>query len=319
MRFARSESYLDRVSGLKHPARHYAYYLLSKRIFNTNAVIAQMRDLGLAAPLQDSAVELDHFVKGALSVRREMQHPENFNPKESAPNEDTLAFLTRWQIRDAWQQSPYLAKATELLQEPQLRFALELMLLGPMSVMAITRRLQERYGLPEQVMNVGVVRAFKHYYWDPAALSPVQWRDFLEAHHKAESTEYLGALNAPRNIAGAAYVLAIADRDLSLLDAAARYEVASAQSFKQFMALTCNTKPSGNAAFASFAALNAMKLADSELDKYRGATSDLIQTIDRLETIYDKRPSLSITHANFVRPVIETTGENVEEETHENQ
>jgi hypothetical protein len=243
------------VSGLKHPARHYIYYLLSKRIHSAHGVIKELESLGLPAPIKETE-ELNHFVAGVLRIKREMKFPDGFNPAERTPTPDTLDFVKTWKIRDAWQSCPFLGQAATVLQAPQLRFALELMLLGPLSVLGIANRLKARYDLPDHAMNAGVVRAFRHYFWDVNAMSPVQWKSFLELHYKEEYAEYIASLSAPRSMAGAAYVLSIADKDPQLLAPEARYEIVASMSFKSFMTIACN--PTGNSAFSMFAALNAM-------------------------------------------------------------
>ena len=67
--------------------------------------------------------------------------------------------------------------------------------------------------------------------------------------------------------------------------------------------------------YAAFAALNIMRMADQELDKYRGANVEFIEELQRIKPIYDDKPPISITDG-YIRPAlpITTHGEEVHDE-----
>lgn len=290
--------------GIKHPARHYIYYLLSKRILDAKGVLQDLVDLGLPVPQVD--FDFEPLVLEITRVKATMRFPAPFNPRATAPNVETLAWLKQWKVYDIWMGSSYVAAATDILAEPNVRHLLELLLLGPLSPQAIAERIVERFQLPPHVMNSAVVRAYAHYFWDLNALDPAQWRRFLHAHYAGVVTDYLAALQAPRSAAGAAFVIAVADKDPQLLDAAERYEAASTLAFRMMMHHALAERPTTGATYAAFTALNMMRMADLELDKHRGGSSLLIDELRRLRPVYDREPPLKITEAAFIqRPVLE--------------
>jgi hypothetical protein len=292
------------VAAIQHPARHYIYYLLSKRIYDAKAVISLMELLGLPVPSSD--YELEPLVLEVLRVRATMTFPKAFNPRDTPPNEATLAWLRHWKIRDMWLGSPYLAAATDILSEPHVRHLVELLLLGPLSHNAIATRVAQRFELPKHAMNSAVVRAYSHYYWDPTSMDPGQWRIFIKRYYQSVATEYHAALQAPRSKAGAAFVIAVADKDPQSLSPADRYETASTMAFGMLMHHALDDSRTTGQTYAAFTALNMMRMADEELSKHRGASSDLIDELRRLETVYDKGEPLQITQAHFIhRPLLE--------------
>lgn len=291
------------MSAIRHPARHYVHYLISRRIYNAKQVVEQLQQMTLPVPYY--AGDFESFVQEVLHVRRDMRHPFPFNPQARRPSDETLAWLKEWRIHDIWRGSSLVATATELLVEPQIRYLLELLLLGPLTAGAIAERIAKRFTLPSSVMNSGVVRAYSHYFWDPNGLSPTEWQRFLSAYYNSYREEYCQALRAPRSPAGAAFVIALADRDPQLLDAAERYEAASSMAFGMMMHHALADRNSTSHTYAAFAALNMMRMADDELSKHRGGSSELLAELRQLKTVYDKEHPLSITNATFIqRPLL---------------
>lgn len=293
------------MASVRHPARHTIYYLLSKRVHSVKEILERLEQLEL--PVPEDYAEIEVLTTEMLRVARAMQFPANFEPRAPRPNALTQAFLERWRIKDAWRASPFLGAATDVLYEPQVRHELELLLLSPLNGSAIAKRLSERFALPSSAMNTGVVRAYAHYYWDPHSMDPSQWARFLAQHYPDLETEFSIALKAPRSEAGAALVIAVADKDPQQLAVVQRYETCSSLAFGLFMHhALASTGGSTKHTYAALAALNAMKIADEELDKHRGGSTDLIQELQRIRTIYDRQPPLQITQAAFIqRPVLE--------------
>lgn len=288
------------MPGIKHPARHYLNFLLSRRIYGVDAAVETARELGVTVLPK----EVDASLHAELAVlRRKMVFPNPFNPSAADVSADTLTFLRKWGIFEAWRSTTFLNAAIDILEHAQLRYSLEILLLGPMSPLSIADRLRHRFELSERAMNAGVVRAYSHYLWDQDALNFAEWRNFLKLYYGDATPEYLRALQAPRSPAGAAFVIAIADKDSALLGAAERYEMASAAGFRMFMGHAFGESSSANT-YAAFAALNTMKSADAELDKYRGGSVELIKELQRMEPIYDRSAPLSIRDMSFLRPVL---------------
>lgn len=302
------------LPSISHPSRHYVYFLLSRQIHDTTAVTAALGDLNLPIP-EPAAGELDKFVEQVLKVRAAMRLNFRFNPTADEPNDATTAFLRVWGITDAWRNSPFLSKAMDLLYAPQIRRMVELLLLGPMSPRAIADRVAARHNLSESAMNAGVVRAFKHYFWDFGAMNLAEWKNFLKTHYPDSQFDFASALNAPRSSAGLAFVLSIVDKDPRLLSPVQRYEMASAAGFKKFMEHVFGGSGSRDT-YAAFAALNIMRMADDEIQKYQGADTEFIAELTRIIPAYDTGRPLSIKDHEYIRPSlpIVTEGEEVPNE-----
>lgn len=297
------------------PSRHYAYFLLSRQIFDVKAITEALAELNLPTPKDGK--ELEIFVEQILRVRSAMKINFRFNPTADEPNDATLAFMRRWGITDAWRNNPFLAKAMDILWNPPIRRMLELLLLSPMTPRGIAERVATRFNLPEHAMNAGVVRAFKHYFWDFGSMDLAQWREFLSKHHANSAFEFISALQAPRSKAGLAFVLSLVDKDPRLLSPRDRYEMASAAGFTKFMQHVFGGDRTNNAStrdtYAAFAALNIMRMADTELEKYQGADTEFLLQLQRIVPAYDNMQPLSIKDNPYIRPSlpIVTEGEEV--------
>lgn len=295
------------MTAIKHPARHYIYYLLSKRIHDAKGVLKAMQEIGLPVPNQDmDEYNFEELTLDILRARAGMTFPPSFNPRAKPLPVETLAWLQTWKLKDIWAGSPAVKAAIDLLSEPQVRLQLELLLLGPLTAGDIARRLADRYQLPPSAMSPAVVRAYGHYFWDATALSPAQWRKFLSVHYASTATEFTAALQAPRSAAGAAFVIAVADKDPQLLSASERYEAASSMAFGMMMHHALADDRSTGRTYAAFTALNMMRMADEELERHRGGSTDLIDELRKLKTVYDQQQPLKITEASYIqRPVLE--------------
>jgi hypothetical protein len=297
------------VTAIAHPARHNIYYMLSQRVRDAKSILKELAEYGL--PVPDDYEDVEQLTIDILRARQAMHFPIQFEPRAKTPNAQTLAFLKRWKILDMWRKSPFVGAATSILIEPQVRHELELLLLGPLTASAISKRLVERFDLPMFAMNPGVVRAYGHYYWNVHAMNPGQWRKFLHACYPDRALEYIAVLKAPRSEAGAALSIAIADKDPQQLGILHRYEAASTLAFGMMMhhALAEDGLATKHT-YAAFTALNMMRMADEELEKHRGGSSDLISEMQKLRTIYDQTEPLKITQATFIqRPVLQVESE----------
>ena len=288
---------------LKHPARHYVYYLLTRRLHTVTELLEEMGVLGLPVPGDESGLE--QLGSEVLRVRATLMLPVPFNPRDKTPTPETLTVLRALRIHDIWRQPAAVLKATEILGEPRIRHLLELLLFGPLTAAAIADRIAARFGLPQDAMNAAVVRAYAHYFWDVNALDPGQWRNFVTMHYPSVATEYHAALSASRSRAGAAFVIAVADRDYQSLSPADRYEAASTMAFGMLMHHGLSCDGATGRVYAAAMALNMMRVADEQLALHRGASTDLIDELRRLGTVYDREKPLRITDATYInRPAL---------------
>jgi hypothetical protein len=316
LRCGKSTNYPESVGVIRHPARHFIHYLLSRRIYDTKAVIKEMGDFDLTVPKnlhaqdkkeswprKDSESDFAVLCTDILKTRQLMDFPAEFEPQKRRPNPETRAFLAHWRIAGIWQNEPAVVTAIELLTEPPIRSALELYLLSPLAHREIARRLSVRFELDANIMNAAAVRAFGHYFWDAGALDATQWRQFTAMYRYENKDTYHAMLSAPRNSAGVAHVVSLVDQDPQLLPAAERYQAVSAMAFSMFMRNAMSAAP--GAPYAAFTALNAMRMADDELEKHQGGSSDLLAEFHRIKVLHDQRAPMKITDAPFIqRPLL---------------
>jgi hypothetical protein len=274
---------------LRHPARHYIYYLFSKRALNTEQVLGHLDELRL--PLPQDAKELTNFTARLIAERQKMRIPANFDPSGETVNAETANFLMEWKIFDIWRRDPFVGAASDVLNEPLIRRMVEALLLGPLSPAAVARRVRERFGLPEAAMNVAVIKAFTHYYWDISCMSMPEWRAFITKNFPdTDNQDFLAAAMAPRNAAGAAVVLALTDRSADTLTPAVRYQAMLDQAWNMFMGHSLlQTRPSIQRTQGALLAFQMVKMADDELAKHRGGSADLLEEFRRIDTIYDQQ------------------------------
>lgn len=297
---------------LRHPSRHYIYYLFSKRSLDVPAIILRLRELHLPVPtVEESLID---FTKNLYAERKRMRFPAGFDPRN--PNEGTTTFLKRWKIRGMWGPDRFVSGATDMLLEPTIRRMLEVMLLGPLSIADIAKRARNRFGLDQATMNTRVVQQFMHYYWDYGALSTEEWREMLYRWLSGYNNDMLMALNAPRTQAGAALTVSAADRGGSQsLNSVTMYSAIRDQGFRMFMSHALNDAPGLHRTQGALFALNIITQSEEELDKRRGGSAELLEELNKIETVYDHQPLISVTDLPSVRAslpaVIDTEGEDV--------
>lgn len=274
---------------LRHPARHFIYYLFSKRALNTEQVITHLDELRM--PLPQDAKELTLFTARLIAERQKMRIPPNFDPIGERVNEETGRFMMEWKIYDIWRKDPFVGAASDILCEPLIRRMVEALLLGPLSPAAVARRVKERFGLPDNAMNVAVIKAYMHYYWDVSCMSMPEWRTAIKRWYPdTDNQDFLVAAMAPRNAAGAAVVLALTDRSADTLTPVARYQAMLDAGFNMFMGhALLQTHPSIQRTQGAFMAFQMVKMADEELAKHRGSSAELIEEFRRIDTLYDQR------------------------------
>jgi len=299
---------------LRHPSRRYIYYLFSKRTMDVATIIAHLEELRLPAP--PDAETAEKFRDELLAERRRMRFPVQYDP--FVLNPETRAFLREWKIEGIWAKDDFVLHALDLLFEASIRRMIETMLLGPLAIPDIARRVRERFGLPERAMNTAVVRAYGHYFWDDSALTLDEWRWFAFHWTRGRCNDYITALSAPRTPAGAAMAISVADRGGGQsLSPVVMYSAMRDHGFNMFMQHALNDSPGLARTQAAMFALEIVTKSQEELDKRRGASAELLEELNKIETIYDSRKMTTVHELPQLRrglpppAVIDTHGEDV--------
>lgn len=278
---------------LRHPSRYYIYYLFSRRTLDTAALVTQLSSLGLPLPQEEKALEA--FIKALKKERSLMSFPPGFNPGAEEMSKETVAFLKRWKIYDMWTKDPYTERAFEILREPQARRMIEALLLGPLNIASIARRLKDRFDFPDTIANPQVVRAFNHYFWNVQALSVSEWRSLIyEWIPGKDKGGLLMSLHASKDAAGAAMSIAAADNHLESVRDVDMYKAMRDHGFRMFMEHALLEHTSFTRSQGALLAFQIVKMAGEELDKRRGGSAEILDEMKRIETLYDTKKPTSV-------------------------
>lgn len=281
---------------INHPARHFIYYLLSRRTNRAAVILDRLLDLGLMPETPYYAKELARQI---LVAQKKVVPPSGFTKDLS--EEKASAFLETWKIGDFWRRTPEIKQAKAILTgNPEVRRAIEIMLLGPISPSDIALRIQKRYGATSKEVNTAVVRLYGHYFWNIAAMSRSSWVSFLEmlvGDH--DRTAYLAALQAPRSSSGVTLTLMYAERVEDEIDPVATYTTVRNLAFRQFMETSLTAHPKVSLLAKSQAALlslQAMRAAEEELVRLRGVSNNaFLEQLQRFEHKLDHKLPVSAT------------------------
>jgi hypothetical protein len=295
---------------LKHPSRHYIFYLFSRRSLGASGVVATLAELGLPVPLyttKKGAMEAseamkrrgevatyDSFKEELRRIQQKIEYPPEYNPlrRDHAPSMELLRELG---IYDLWRQEPSVMAAFEYLRDPHICRMLQIMLLGPLNHLSISQRLAERYGLPASAMNPQVVRAFSHYFWNYESLNRPEWEQLIWQYLPGNNNDLITSLRAPRSAVGAAMALYMADQGGSeSLKEVVMYRHCRDASFHEFCNVL-NHLPTGlSKATAMLQLTQSLAQNQQELDVRRGGSAELLDELRRIEATYDPRRLTSV-------------------------
>lgn len=302
------------TTSLRHPARHYIYYLLSRRSAKIKDVLEHLSALEI--PLPQETDRLLEFIQRISAVQKNMQIPPGFDPLAAVPNAQTAAFLEKWKIGSMWKKGdPFISSANDILFDPHIRRTVEVLLLGPLSPIHIARRVCVRHGLPEAVINPRVIREYGHYYWNYGVMNTSQWKEFLRDHFPKyfDNSDYAMALTVPRTKEGALLSLAMSDRGADAMSDTEMYTVMRNSAAMAFMQHALLERPSVNRSQGMLSAMTTFKMATEELDKHRGASAELLDELRKMEPVYDRRPMATIHDLPISRPTALLPNTNKEE------
>lgn len=279
---------------IKHPAKYYILYLLSKRSLGPQEIVDKLSKLGFPLPLTDSQILL--FAGSISAEARDLVFPPGYNPRGYKKHKPTEEFLRQNNILDLWTKDPYVLSAIKVLKTPNLRRMLEVMLLGPLRYEDISNRAIQRFGLGRKEMNARVVREFAHYFWNYDALNRGEWLEILRSWYPqiseygdTTSMELQASFNAPRNTAGAALTLWLADSGAGEpMKETTMFKLTRDISFWGFMQQAFNGRPMTESKSKSLQALLDSTIRSQEqLDQRRGGSAEVLEELRRFETIYD--------------------------------
>lgn len=157
----------------RSPSEYFIKFLISKREHDKDTILRILEDLGLDGITSN-------YIKG-LMIKMEEGRPDPFD----IDDETTLAYLREHQIRDLWFPNGNVQEAYSILSNPQLRSDVQQLLLSPLRVEQIVKRLNEHHKI---VLTADGVASFGHYFWNKRLLSMEEWIDYLDGRVSSYSS-----------------------------------------------------------------------------------------------------------------------------------
>jgi hypothetical protein len=276
------------IEELEHPARYYVYYLFSQRRYRTHEIIAMLRRQNMPVPAEEAKYAI--FEDTLKRLQSALVFPPNFDPTRYNAHAPTAEWLRKYRIYDMWAREPNVTYAFDILDIPSVRRSLEIMLLGPLSLPDIARRLSAVHGIDPSILNVGTVRYYAHYFWNMECVPLPKQPEILRQMQGVDNEDYFAAYNSPRSQVGASMSLYIATRGGSGVPKEAEmFKYMRDCSFMEFIKTVATRYPGMNKATAMQALLSSVIAAQEQVDMRRGGSAELMDHLRRLETRYDER------------------------------
>lgn len=151
---------------MRSPSEYFIKYLISQREHDENVILRILEDFELEGLT-------GQYIK---DLQRKMEpYPDPWSP--GTKDEGSDAFLRKHGIKDLWYPSAPVKEAYTILGNPQLRADVEQLLLAPIRVEEVVKRLSQHH---EIKLTPEGVTAFGHYFWNKSLLSMDEWVFFLE-------------------------------------------------------------------------------------------------------------------------------------------
>jgi hypothetical protein len=272
---------------LEHPARYYIYYLFSRRKYRAHEIVGLLRRQNMPVPIDEGQYAI--FYETLSRIQSRMVYPPNFDPSRAKTHAPTAEWLHKHRIYDMWVGEPNVMNAFDLLDAPALRRSLEIMLLGPLALGDIARRLCAVHGVDSAVLNIGSIRYFAHYFWNMECVPAIRQPEILR-QMQGDSEDYFAVYNAPRSQVGASMSLYIATRGGSGVPKEAEmFKYMRDCSFMEFIKTAATRYPGMGKASAMQSLMSCVISAQEQVDMRRGGSAELMDHLRRLETRYDDR------------------------------
>lgn len=290
---------------LEHPARYYIFYLFSQRRYKAKDVLAQLIRQNMPVPRDTK--ELGLFVASLEEAQRSLVFPPGFHPT-NMKHAPSAKWMKEHRVYDMAAQEPNVSFAIDLLDQPSLRREVEIMLLGPLALEDIARRMVLHHGLDPHVMNVATVRYYSHYFWNVEALPAGKWPALLTSLPSPE--DYTTVFLSPRSQVGAAMSVFVATRGGSgVPKEQVMFRYARDTLFMEFIKVSATRYPGMQKSMAMQSLINALISSQEQVDMRRGGSAELIDEMRRLETRFDER---RLTSAEEL-PIYTLAAENIKE------
>lgn len=275
---------------INHPARNYIYYLLSARRHTMTELIEHL--LFLDVPLPPDRRGIVELTRRIGKTSKEMVPPSDFAPTKALPNSETMKFLTDWGIRDAWNKTAYYTAAMECFKNHPVRRFIQICLIGPLRLEDVAKYAQLHFDMRDDQMNLGVIRAIAHYFWNMGAVDREHLLRMV-TRWMGNPTEYRQALSAPPTSGGVVLTLRAAGIPGDLPEVAIYETIKDAMLLKTLIHITTPNARLGDTQ-AAILALQGSVVAGDRASLAQGASTELMKHLESISTRYDTRPNATL-------------------------
>lgn len=155
----------------RSPSEYFIRFLLSQREHDPGQILRILEDFGL----DGINVAYIKRLQGGMEP-----YPEPWDPTEKSGS--TRVYLKEHGIHDLWFPHQHVKEAYTVLSAPQLRADVQQLLLSPLRVEEVTKRINKHHDIK---LTVEGVEAFRHYFWNKSLLSMAEWMEYLEGRPMA--------------------------------------------------------------------------------------------------------------------------------------
>jgi len=155
----------------RSPSEFFIKFLLSQREHDPAQVLRILEDFGL------EGLTVGYIKK--LQIKME-PFPDPWEPAQvEGP---TREYLKKHGIHDLWFPHAHVQEAYKILSSPQLRADVQQLVLSPLRIEEVVRRLNKHHDIK---LTIEGIEAFRHYFWNKSLLSMDEWIEFLEERPRA--------------------------------------------------------------------------------------------------------------------------------------
>lgn len=269
---------------LEHPARYFIVYLLAQRRYRAKELVSLLLRQNIPVPAEQPA--FDEFLVQIETMQRELALPPGFD-LSNLRHAPTANWLREHRIYDMAAREPSVTFAIDVLDQPTIRREMEIMLLGPLALDDIAKRLALTHGLDRQVMNPATVRYYAHYFWNPETVPANKWPKILAA--MPDSDDYFAVFKAPKSQVGAAMSVYVATRGGSgIPKESVMFRYVRDTCFMEFIKVAATRYPGMQKSVAMQGLVNSLISAQEQVDMRRGGSAELLDELRRMEPRYDE-------------------------------
>jgi len=175
---------------MRSPAENFIKFLISKKEFQPTQILAMLEDYALHYTVTSDTIRVLTRKMGTLPDPGALAGSDVIAQRAAKDWYRTQGILGLY-IPNADVQGAYA-----LLSQPTVRKNLEPLLLSPMRIEEVTKRINKHHSL---TLAVTTVEAYRHYFWNKDYLSMKEWLVFL--NERGNDWEAATALNVSPDVA----------------------------------------------------------------------------------------------------------------------